>query len=186
MALDLENERDAHEFRQNLTETIAWCSRHGSLEDPKNSLRAFSEDLPYLLGPDYVVNSVRSTRQLRLFTDGLRPSELITNLCGGRLLLYSPAGSDSSAASAVETNGFFDVHDCPPSDTWVWYVPTNKQSDVHSSYARQDDYLVAWIPPAFFELVEDGILVCPGQCIEWLDKIDNPFTQSPRQQNLLS
>lgn len=176
MALDLENPSDERKFKQRLAETIAWCSRHGSLDDPKNSLRTFSEDLPYFLAPELQVSHVASLRREKLYQDGFRNIETLTDLQGGRLLFYTADWTLSTGGSQLETYGFFDAHECPPFDTWVWFVPQAPKgsSDVF------DHYLVAWIPPVFLELVEKGIEVCPTECLGRLDKYNDSFTQSLR------
>jgi hypothetical protein len=47
------------------------------------------------------------------------------------------------------------------------------------------NFPVAWVPPAFIDLANKGILANPEECIAWLDKLDNPFTQTLRRSNLI-
>jgi hypothetical protein len=86
------------------------------------------------------------------------------DLFGGRLLVYFPDAELCDGAAEAESNGFLDVHNCPPWDTWVGFF--SDSADPSSSDAN---YLVAWIPAEFVELVSAGIAVNPEGCIAWLD-----------------
>lgn len=168
------------EFIESLTETITWCLKNGSIDDPKHSLRVCLDDYPYLLSPLSQVHHVIRERRSHLRKNELRNQKLVTGLCGGRLLIYCPDWTDSSGAAEAETGGFLDVHSAPPLDTWVWYV--QEKVPVEKRYS---EYLVAWVPPAFLKSVERGIQADPIQCIAWLDKLTTSFAESLRKLKLI-
>jgi len=62
-------------------------------------------------------------------------------------------------AAEDETEGFFDIDNVPPWDTWVAYFTASKMNSC----------LISWIPPQFVELVSRGIYVNPEECIVWLE-----------------
>jgi hypothetical protein len=72
----------------------------------------------------------------------------------GRLLLYFPVENLADGAAQVASNGFFDVDNIPPWDTWVHY---------------SDRTLVSWVPQILIPLAQAGIDVNPEECIRWSD-----------------
>ena len=82
--------------------------------------------------------------------------------------------------------GFFDDFNIPPYDTWVW-MAQDVRTAAFGDRLREDtaNFLVAWVPPAFIELANQGILVNPEECIAWLDTLDTPFTQTLKRLNLI-
>ena len=80
-------------------------------------------------------------------------------LADGRLLLYSPDENLFDGAAMVASNGFFDVDNIPPWDTWVCFVGR---------------YLVSWVPPQLLELANSGIEVNPEGCILWAPEVGLP------------
>jgi len=144
-----------------------WNSLFGAVEcgrrfavptNPSGCLRR-DETKPRTLEDSYfsavatVVNSPHRPRR----SPGDAPS-----LSGGRLLVYFPDDDLADGAAEVESEGFFDVHNAPPWDTWV--AIAEDEGD-----ARPRPYLLAWVPPEFLRLAEAGIHVNPEQCIRWLD-----------------
>jgi hypothetical protein len=93
---------------------------------------------------------------------------LVRGLSGGRLLVCT--GLDESVwdgAAQAESQGFFDINDLAPWDTWICYVrPQNDEND----RTGQAPFVMSWVPSAFVSLVEDGIRVNPVECIRWLEK----------------
>jgi hypothetical protein len=96
-----------------------------------------------------------------------RVSTLSESLTGGRLLVYFPDADLCCGAAEAESRGYLDVHNCPPWGTWVGFFADKREAE--SAY---DNYLVAWVPRAFEELVSAGIAVNPEDCIAWLDSAD--------------
>jgi hypothetical protein len=84
----------------------------------------------------------------------------------GRLLVYFPHADLCDGAAEVESRGFFDVHNCPPWDTWVATFE-DAGADHDASYGV---YLVAWVPSELMALADAGIAVNPEECIAWLDQ----------------
>jgi hypothetical protein len=58
-------------------------------------------------------------RSRRLRASGRRNLSSITDLCGGRLVAYFPDDNLFDGAAEAESQGFFDVDNIPPYDTWV-------------------------------------------------------------------
>jgi hypothetical protein len=61
----------------------------------------------------------------------------------------------------LETNGFFDVHNVPPHDTWIAFALMASQR-AHASH------LMSWVPAELLQPVARGIRVNPEQCIAWI------------------
>ena len=77
---------------------------------------------------------------------------------GGRLLHYEPYENLTDGASEYSSNGFFDVNDAPPWDTWV------------SFDGRK---LISWVPPVLIPLAQAGLDANAVDCIRWADS--TPF-----------
>ena len=86
-------------------------------------------------------------------------------LSSGRWYGYFPDAAQSDGAPSVESEGFFDIHGCPPWGTWIAFFVD--QSDLPDAFAA---YLVAWVPPELMELAAQGIEASTDQCITWLDR----------------
>jgi hypothetical protein len=178
---------DRERFINNLTNAIAWCTVAGSLSDPKASLRTCKPELDDLTDQVSQVYRVDFERIGRLRSAGRTDRPVVTDLCGGRLLAYFPSDTLADGAAETESKGFFDVNDIPPYDTWVWIVRNVRrwQAAGHTTAEREANYLVAWVPPDFIALADAGIGVNPGDCIMWLDELDDDFVRSLRGMNLL-
>jgi hypothetical protein len=72
----------------------------------------------------------------------------------GRLLFYFPNDNLADGAAQYSSNGFFDVDNVPPWDTWVHY---------------SERTLVSWVPHQVVVLAQKGIDVNPEMCIRWID-----------------
>jgi hypothetical protein len=72
----------------------------------------------------------------------------------GKLLLYAPQENLADGAARYASNGFFDVDNVPPWDTWV---------------AFSQGALLSWVPPLLTGLAQSGIDVNPEGCIRWID-----------------
>ena len=70
----------------------------------------------------------------------------------GRLLLYEPYENVCDGASEYSSNGFFDVNDAPPWDTWVSFDGRT---------------LLSWVPPVLVPLAQAGIDANAVDCIRW-------------------
>lgn len=178
---------DRERFIRNLTNAIAWCTVSGSLSDPKTSLRTCKPELDDLVDQDSQVFRVEVKRSRRLQSAGRADLPAATGLCGGRLLACFPSDTLADGMTETVSKGFFDVNDIPPYDTWVWIVRNVRrcESAGHTTSGREANYLVAWVPPDFIALADTGISVNPGNCIMWLDELDDDFVRSLRSMNFL-
>lgn len=80
-------------------------------------------------------------------------------------MVYFPDGDLCDGAAEQETEGFFDVFNVPPWETWVGYF---EESPGHrSSYGS---YLLAYVPSALVSLADAGMLMNPEECILWLSQ----------------
>ena len=70
----------------------------------------------------------------------------------GRLLLYEPQETVDDGAAQVSSQGFYDVRDAPPWDTWV---------------TLQGRSIVCWVPELLIPLAQAGIDANPVDCIHW-------------------
>jgi hypothetical protein len=174
-------------FLRSLTETTVWCLQAGNIADPKTSLRTFEPRTPPLTSPDSQVFCVSLDRSRRLRSNGQRDLASVTDLRGGRLLAYFPDYNLADGCAEDVSNGYFDVDNIPPYDTWVGMVE-NVESvtrDDGSSEQVSANFLVAWVPPAFLEIANGGVQVNPEECIAWLDELDSPFTRALRRLGLI-
>ncbi|MGE0551120.1 MAG: hypothetical protein AB7R00_28930 [Kofleriaceae bacterium] len=158
-------------FAQRLSETIAWCRPRARRDNPQRSLR--SDALrPWLLASDrgWTVFSVIRNRALYLFRnppERALPADL-AQLEVGRLLVYFPDVNLCCGAAEQESDGFFDVENTPPWDTWV-ALGVDHNVTKSSPYRV---YLVSWVPPELIELADAGIRANPEGCLRWLEDVD--------------
>jgi len=183
MAVGLTNSHGQRQFIERLTETILWCQSEGSARQPRTSLRNFKPDVVDLLSQQTQVFSVCLARSRHPSLSGKRTLSSITGLCGGRLLAYFPENDLADGCAERVSDGFFDVDNIPPYDTWVWMVRntrTRKYAD-HEQPEEEANYLVAWVPPDFIPLASCGVDANPEGCILWLDTMNDEFVQSLRR-----
>jgi hypothetical protein len=187
MADGLNNISDQRQFTQRLVETITWCIGAGSLSQPGTSLRTCKRDPGDLRSQRDQVFSVSLERSNRLASSGKRNLSSVTDLRGGRLLAYFPDDNLADGVAQADSEGFFDVDNIPPYDTWVWMV-RNIRTFNYADGAKGEmeaNYLVAWVPPDFIQLATRGLRVNPEQCILWLDTLDDEFVRSLRRLDFL-
>jgi hypothetical protein len=161
-------------FERRLAETVAWCQPRARASDPAASLRSVSLR-PRVLEIDRpsIVRSVTEARAQSLLVRNGRGDRKNSGLAGGRLLAYFPDDDLSDGAAEAETNGFFDVHNTPPWDTWVALF-----RDEGRDLAR--DCLVSWVPRELLKSVDRGIYVNPEECIVWLGPPKLPIVEQIR------
>jgi hypothetical protein len=151
-----------------LSETIAWCA--GVIDEADLDASMRSPDLyPGILhhGRDDVVCDVGLLRHRMLRAPATSPTNSIPNLNSGRLLCYFPDADICCGAAELESDGFFDLCNTPPWDTWIGYFSDG--IDENSSY---DNYLLAYVPEQLVPLAAAGIVVNTEECIMWLDDTD--------------
>ncbi len=170
-------------FEKRLAEAIAWCESRADPADPGGSLR-YDQFRPSVLGVSRAdtVRQVLSRRAIWLERGRRRAAGTAAHvgdavpLDGGRLLVYYPEEQLADGAAEVESGGFFDIENAPAWDTWVGLYRDE----------RDDDYLVSWVPRSLFEIVAQGVLVNPEECIRWLSDTEVPLTTYMRSHGLIS
>jgi hypothetical protein len=78
--------------------------------------------------------------------------------------------SITSSESEEVTNGFFDVSDRPPWDTWMFCTQRKTRGSTWSGDPL--DLLIGWVPSSLVASVEKGIGVNPYDCIYWATEKD--------------
>jgi hypothetical protein len=169
------------QFHSRLAQTIFWCAPRADKLNPATSLRTVALR-PGMLEENRssAVNTVVHARELYGGVD-VRKATIPRDLAGGRLMINFPNNDLACGAAEQETAGFFDVNNVPPWDTWVTYFQ-DQQQNIDSF---DNEYLIAWIPPAFVDLANEGINVNPEQCIMWLSDTSVELAKVLRAQSLL-
>jgi hypothetical protein len=145
-----------------LRHAIWWTGRHWDESAPATSLRTQA------LAPRRLERSYAAALDTVVLARRWRCTEAdaSASLTDGRLLVYYPDADLADGAAEVASNGYLDVNNCPPHDTWVALLRATSrpgQPDFES-------HLVAWVPLAAVALVDEGIAVNPEGCIAWLDE----------------
>jgi len=170
------------EFKLRLAQTIVWCAPRADIENPTTSLRTPRLRPGILEASRFsAVDFVANTREAYGWPE-TKNATLPHDLGGGRLLIYFPETDLACGAAEQETKGFFDINNVPPWDTWVTYFHDQERNP--DSY--DSEYLIAWVPPAFVHLANDGINVNPEQCIQWLSDTSVELATALRGANLLA
>ena len=95
---------------------------------------------------------------------------------GGRLLAYFPDADLACGTAEAASEGYFDVNNVPPWDTWVLLTePSDRVVD--ASYST---CLIAWVPPTHVLRAQRGIEVNPEECICWLDDVPRDVQEAVR------
>jgi len=76
----------------------------------------------------------------------------------GRIMVAEIDVTVWDGASEAEAEGFIDVNDCPPIDTWFYKTLDDSQR-----------IFFVWIPQQFVELVDEAIAVNCVDCISWYE-----------------
>jgi hypothetical protein len=71
------------------------------------------------------------------------------------VLVYFPDDDLADGAAEVESEGFFDVHNAPPWDTWLTMVEDTGRSE-------KNPYLLAWVPNELVRLRRGDANCLPG------------------------
>ena len=161
--------KDSIHFEQRLAETVAWCCDRLSSTDPKHSLRYDSLYPSILLERADVVLTVLMYRSEWLQQQNVKSTKANRELKRGRLLCYFPDANLADGAAEVASEGFFDINNIPPWDTWVGLYRSDLQD------ASLKVYLVSYVPEAFIQHAGRGIDVNPEACIMWLYETDTPI-----------
>lgn len=76
----------------------------------------------------------------------------------GRFLVYWPDEQSSDGSSQLASDGFFDIFDAPPWDTWIHYEPAHH-------------FLVSWVPLSLVQHASIGMTRNTVDCHSWLDDL---------------
>ncbi len=168
LATTLRTYEENEAFEACLLQAQAWCAPRANQREPAKCLR--SEDLkPVALlgkGPESrrvyanqdlgkVVAHLNKTRSKLLHRPSTGPRTV-----PGKILVFWPEETVHCGASEASSEGFFDLDDTPPWDTWFWYGPT----------AQVSPGIYAWVPEDLVQIAERGIDANPVQCMQWLGK----------------
>ena len=175
------NSQALERLETRLAQTIFWCTPRADLSNPSSSLRT-PQLRPHLLEENRfcAIESVANARELFGGVE-IRKATIPNNLAGGRLLIYFSNDDLACGAAEQQTEGFFDVNNVPPWDTWVAYL-----KDARSAECYDTEYLIAWIPREFVPLADEGITVNPERCIRWLNDTPVELVNVLRAENLLA
>ena len=164
-----------------IAEVIAWCnSLEGVSQLRSASLR------PRMLhnGPDDAVCDVGWARERWYRQQEFETPVEMPDLQGGELMVYFPDQNLSDGYAELVSEGFFDVENTPPFDTWVAFFDDGPSAADHSLQR----YLLCFVPRHYMALAEAGIEGNPEECILWLKQAKTRFnervTATPRKSPL--
>lgn len=158
------------EHRRRLAEAMSWCWARHPIRDPQLDLRApnlepLIEDLHTFAELDAAVSALAIRRRELLVGKPNVEDQ------GGRVLVCEFDMSIAIGESKAETNGFFDIRDRPPWDTWMFCV--QRKAVAASSLEPFDlDLLISWVPCSLVASVDEGIIANPYDCIYWATGAD--------------
>lgn len=160
-----------------LAETIVWCSQRPPSARPADALwsaelRPAVDSLSGL--NEGLIQPVIEQRRRLLHANDHTPA---SNLAGGRLLVYEPDDNLFDGAAQMASDGFFDVDNVPPWDTWLGYIYEEQFKRV---------CLLSWVPPVFLALADDGIEANPELCIRWAVDVKHEFLRQLHSIDLLA
>jgi len=183
------------EFIKQLQLTMLWCQSRINPSDPANCLRSrylrpqldtfgYRDDNVWI-HPELVGQVIRKREFLLSSSPESVPVGRI-NQRKGRLLLAAQDYSNHNGLTSDLTNGFFDLNDVPPWDSWVTLIHGEKQgmslsldngdwpSTMNSVFGYTDlmwRILVSWVPDEFQEIVSEAIKAeCIGM-LAWADDL---------------
>jgi hypothetical protein len=185
---DTEEAEARETFRRRLAETIHWCRKRASKENPAGSLRTPAlkpgslgghgeESLP--AGRKHAwrqaaVEGLANSRRELLAKEGFGYWRLPDGLGGGKLVLYEPDRNLFDGGAEASSEGFFDANSVPPWDTWVCYL------------AEDPGTLVAWVPPALLAKAGAGVAANPEGCLSWAAEAKVELAQVLREWGILA
>ena len=139
-------------------ETQLWCVEYGIRQNYRSpSLQ------PSFLGSDRfaTIESVARRRSTLLKRNAAKSEN---SSFGGRLVSIFIDESHTDGVADKATNGFFDLYDIPPWDTWIAMGHSHRTND-----ATKETFLLAWVPSEFISRVDDAIGASVSSSIVWTD-----------------
>jgi len=160
---------DLEELERRCRDVDAWCASR-----PVGEMR--------LLDPALTIGEKPSIAELRAAVERIvslrrrnESASVDTPRPRGRVLLCAFNETQDTGRSHVESEGFFDERDRPPTDTWLWVLDS-----------WSDDWVVlaAWVPQALQPDVDAAMDANP--CVVWLDEAPqhHPFIRAVRARLL--
>ena len=150
-------------LRLRIAESVAWCESLAALADCRPS--RFPQNLLHD-GPDDLVCSIGRERQSAARHRKLTTASEEPIFVPGRFMLHFPDENLTDGAAEIGSEGFFDVWNLPPIDTWVSFF-----SEELRHHASQR-YLLCYVPSWAVARADAGIEWNPEECIVWLDRSD--------------
>lgn len=183
------------ELCRRISETMAWCGTRPNASDPKSGLRS-PELRPRPIaacgGPgapdprrqEHVrearVDALAEARRKLLGGGTVSGVSGPLNLRGGRILLQAPDDNLTDGASEAASEGFLNIDEEPPWDTWLCYSPPEGQKS-----SPNNGYLVSYVPAVFVPLVQHGIDVNVVGCMLWPQDDGSRLSQQLKELGLL-
>ncbi|MEL6714096.1 MAG: hypothetical protein AAFP86_09995, partial [Planctomycetota bacterium] len=93
----------------------------------------------------------------------------------GRMVCLLPDATLSGGGAEVESNGFFDAGDVPPSGTWLAYFEGAEVEECLGG--RSKGILLAWVPEDVEGRAAAGVDACPAGSLTWLRDAPAPFPE---------
>jgi hypothetical protein len=182
----------SNELGLRLRQVKLWCRTKYPYVNIKDGLRTPElepalSDSPSFPEMELAVTALAQRREQLLAASGTGTPYLVQEAAEGKLLICEVSSSIWSGESEAETEGFFDVCDIPPWDTWVYCVGVEQLFRSGDKLERETaPVLVSWVPSELVGLVTSGINVNPYDCIYWASSVDTELTRRLRAQGLLT
>jgi len=166
------------EFRGRMGEAVAWSMPHAAGgDDPVYALRSeamkpYSADTLSLSDLDTenqvaAINLLLNKRSQLIELEQLTIMMPTRKLSGGQLVLYLP----ESTENIDPVDGLFSVDGTPPWGTWVFGGLAKIVTPSETLPAQV--YLIAWIPPVFLDLAEEGVET--HSALHWIERFEPGF-----------
>jgi hypothetical protein len=161
-------------------ETAAWCESKAPFRELRVCFR--TTELQPQLTPFPHANKLETLRAAVGFVGGRRRRLLATAPNGrppGQVLVCEFNMSISSGESEYVTDGFFDVDDRPPWDTWICVLGVTIAGEADQAV------LLSWVPEPLTAIVNEGIEENPYGCIYWVRTAPAEIKRHPLVARLL-
>lgn len=151
---------DTAGYREALNYTKGWCLKRYDPLKKKESLRS------EILEPSIDIRDT-ALQDEELFEEISRINELkrqqpqtcFEGGIRGKVLYFRPDESLGDGLVALECGGFIDSEECPPWDTWFYFIKSGLESRV----------VLSWIPEEAVKLVDRALEVDQYDCLGWVD-----------------
>ncbi len=136
-------------------QAFVWCDFAKDIKEPRSSLRTLEFGPAFFESNGFhVVNHIIHARKYKL--ESLKKN-VSSSFSINNVMVYEPDSTVFDGLSESETEGFFDINDCPPWDTWIGFLNI-----------KGHRYLLSWVPDGFEHYVNEGYEVNCVECFYWL------------------